>query len=119
MSTSRRKLNKCATLSSPRCMLLLVVLPLVACPVVPLVEPLVPVLELVAPLDPPSRKSIKLIHWVLCITRNTFHCITRNTFHNCLILIIPHCYKSCDFVVGTIKLHRKTHGMITYQLLVI
>merc|ERR1712002_744956 len=92
----QRKLNKCATLSSQRCMLLLVVLPLVACPVVPLVEPLVQVLELVAPLDPPSKKSTKLIHWVLCITRNTLH-------NYSLILIIPHCYKSCDFVVGLLN----------------
>merc|ERR1711972_271706 len=70
--------------------------PLVACPVVPLMEPLVPVPELVAPLDPPSRKSTKLIHCVLCITRNTFH-------NYSLIIIIPHCYKSCDFVVGLLN----------------
>merc|ERR1712168_413642 len=64
-NTSRRRLSRSATPSSPRCMLLLVVLLPAACPVaspvaLPLVLAVLPPAPVVPPA-PPSRRSIKLL----------------------------------------------------------
>merc|ERR1712061_348685 len=57
-NTSRRRLSRSATPSSPRCTLLLVVLLPAACPVA---SPVALLLVLpVVPPAPPSRRSIKL-----------------------------------------------------------